>query len=104
MRGRAIVLATAVAGVVTVLAATPSRAAPPPAPGAIHSLRSTTRAIVVTSGSWRTTHAVMRADQRVGRHSCPLIWQRNQDLATSAARRRRDRVAGQRLLFVGLAA
>jgi L,D-peptidoglycan transpeptidase YkuD (ErfK/YbiS/YcfS/YnhG family) len=66
MRGRAIVLATAVACVVTVLAAAPSRAAAPPAPGGIHSLRGATRAIVVTSGSWRTTHAVMRAYQRVG--------------------------------------
>jgi L,D-peptidoglycan transpeptidase YkuD (ErfK/YbiS/YcfS/YnhG family) len=57
------VLATA--WVLTALAVAPAQAAPQ-VPERIRSLRGATRAIVVTSTSWRTTHAVMRTYQRVG--------------------------------------
>jgi L,D-peptidoglycan transpeptidase YkuD (ErfK/YbiS/YcfS/YnhG family) len=63
MRRPTVLLVTAL--VLTVLAA-PARAATPATPGRIDSLRGATRAIVVTSNSWRTTRAVVRTYQRVG--------------------------------------
>ena len=64
MRRCIIVLTTAL--MLTGLAVSPTRAATPTPPDRIHGLRAATRAIVVTSGSWHTTHAVMRTWQRVG--------------------------------------
>ena len=64
MRRCVIVLTTAL--MLTGLAVSPTRAATPTPPDRIRGLRAATRAIVVTSGSWHTTHAVMRTWQRVG--------------------------------------
>ena len=62
---RTVVLAFAVASLLTGLAVAPAQAATP-APERIRALRTATRAIVVTSGSWRGTYAVMRLYQRTG--------------------------------------
>jgi L,D-peptidoglycan transpeptidase YkuD (ErfK/YbiS/YcfS/YnhG family) len=62
---RTVVLAIAVASLLTGLAVAPATAASP-APERIRALRTATRAIVVTSGSWRGTYAVMRLYQRTG--------------------------------------
>jgi L,D-peptidoglycan transpeptidase YkuD (ErfK/YbiS/YcfS/YnhG family) len=63
---RAIVVLV-VAALAVGLAPAPAEAAwPRPAPDRIDGLRGATRALVVTSGSWRTTHAVVRGYQKVG--------------------------------------
>ena len=62
---RTVVLAIAVASLLAGLAVAPARAATP-APERIRALRTATRAIVVTSGAWRGTYAVMRLYQRTG--------------------------------------
>jgi L,D-peptidoglycan transpeptidase YkuD (ErfK/YbiS/YcfS/YnhG family) len=61
MRRAIVVLATALA--LTTLAA-PARAADPPTPGRIDSLRGATRAIVVASRSWGSTRAAVRTYER----------------------------------------
>ena len=69
MRTGTIVLATVLACVLSGLVTSPAEAAgaaAPPTTGRIHSLRTATQAIVVTSDSWRTTRAVMRVWQRAG--------------------------------------
>ncbi len=66
MRRIPVVLATVLVCMLTTLAVAPGQAATPPTPDRIQSLRTATRAIVVTSASWRSTHAVMRTYQRVG--------------------------------------
>jgi L,D-peptidoglycan transpeptidase YkuD (ErfK/YbiS/YcfS/YnhG family) len=64
MRRCTIVRTTAL--VLAGLAVAPTRAATPTPPDRIRSLHTATRAIVVTSGAWHTTHAVMRTYQRIG--------------------------------------
>ncbi len=61
-------LAVVVAGMLAGLVPAPTEAGAGtvPTPGRIRGLRTTTQAIVVTSASWRSTHAVMRIYQRIG--------------------------------------
>jgi L,D-peptidoglycan transpeptidase YkuD (ErfK/YbiS/YcfS/YnhG family) len=61
-----VLLAVAVTAVLAGLAPAPAEAAAGPRPERIRGLRGATQAIVVTSASWRDTHAVMRVYQRSG--------------------------------------
>jgi L,D-peptidoglycan transpeptidase YkuD (ErfK/YbiS/YcfS/YnhG family) len=65
MRLRTALLSTILACALSGLVVAPAQATPP-TPDQIHGLRTATRAIVVTSRSRHTTHAVMRVWQRIG--------------------------------------